>query len=221
MEMAPASLNYQLKEAVMLGYCDSAQSWLEQEANVNFTNGKGETLLFHLLGNAIPAWREFGNEDDNPEMVKLLLEHGADPAIQDKYQCETALHRATNPRAFNALLTHIPKATIQNISEGIKAIRFAKPQLPRDIRKIIIRRIVNDSVEEHIAYLNQLVAIENDNKETPASRVRVNTIYDIPPSQRKRMNEIFKMLSFSRDPLSHQLLCKQVASNIRSILSIL
>ena len=79
----------ELRDLLFEGSVTSAKAFLAQHPNINLNKPQGRY-------GAVPLIWAMGHADFMPEMVKLLLEHGADPRFQTA-QGYTLLHAAASP----------------------------------------------------------------------------------------------------------------------------
>jgi ankyrin repeat protein len=99
-----AALDHQLYQAIAKGDMGAVRVLLDNGANLEAKNERGDTPLFTAV------------ENHNPEMVKLLLEKGANISAQNKYK-ETVLTdpvRSTDPDMLRVLLAANPDTAVKN-----------------------------------------------------------------------------------------------------------
>ena len=167
-----------LIQAARTGSLDTMKRLLDSGANVNLPGPTGDgwdaTPLQHAIlarrsgavrllldrgadpnrvgGQNSPAPLLLAAGDTDPTFVKLLLAHGADPAVQDKSGV-TPLSRAVSAGTINgpdrpmfggcrvetvrALLAHDPALRLKRNSAGDNAIWWARFQRCRDVLRLI------------------------------------------------------------------------------------
>lgn len=130
-----------LQHAILARQPASVRVLLERGADINRSAGHADlTPLFLAAG------------DTDPTFVKLLLAHGADPAVEDE-QGATPLTRAVSAGMFHgpdrpmfggcridtvrALLAHNPKLHVKHNKAGSDAIWWARVQRCGDVLRIV------------------------------------------------------------------------------------
>ncbi len=100
--------NTPLHAAALLGFQEGAELLLRQKAQINATNGSGETPLVIAV------------QQRNIPMVRLLLTNGADPKIADRIAGKNAIDYASeDPRG----------AAVLKVIEETKSTAPAKPKM--------------------------------------------------------------------------------------------
>lgn len=100
--------NTPLHAAALLGFQEGAELLLRQKAQINATNGSGETPLVIAV------------QQRNIPMIRLLLTNGADPKIADRIAGKNAIDYASeDPRG----------AAVMKVIEETKSTTVAKPKM--------------------------------------------------------------------------------------------
>jgi hypothetical protein len=182
-------------------YVAIAHMLLEKGAQINQTNKHGNTALMCAAGS------------NNAPLCKLLIDNGA---ILEKKQTEglefSACHFAAtygHTDAITTLLTTIPmhkKLKIRKTIGRLYQIKHAKPQLPRDVRKLITQEIINELVNDEMDRIEQLLRLQDRD----GAIVRNVALRNNHP-------ETAQLLDLT-NPESYTAIRKQIKNNISRIL---
>lgn len=195
---------------------------LENKADVNCYIDKRNNTALMMAANR-----------NRYEICKFLIENGANIGLQNT-NGYTALMRAVDiniwvvaeetsleniKETVLTILTTIPineQQRIRNSMAGLISIRYSQPILPRDVRKLISRRVVNDFVEEQMHRIKKYLAMQNKFNLT-AREVALSTA-GLTPSTNKIYTSIAQLLDLE-NPQSYNLIRNRVKQNIERIIA--
>lgn len=230
--MSSNKKNVRLWEAAKSGDYEQAKGLLEQGANPDFMHREaGFTPLM------IAAFYY------HPDMVKLLLEHGADVFMYEPFDMRalltqrTALMLAIRPscneeqlraqlpeKTIYALLATIPLADRKKILAMKKdinemrdtaqaALLRIQPVIPKDIRKMIMQRITQEPINELVT--NQM---ERVNRMLTQKSGGQFTAYDFAKDSSSPCGPAIARILDPNDAVEQEKIRKMVRNNVKRIL---
>lgn len=202
-----------LQLCVHMGAFRIAQLLISKGADLNAQDKMGYTALMQAV---------FQGQD---RMIEFLLQEGADVGVQHARDGNTALMYAVGkPPILWLLLTTIPLREQEKILKvratilgGQFAFRKTQPILPKDVRKLITKPLVDELIAEQIRRVEQLISIQNN---AGRSLIDLATFYITESSLRpdvEGLSGTIRMLD-PNNPNGRARIFRQVRNNVLHLL---